>query len=128
VYCAQLTNLLFISHLVFVTFQNLLLFATLPFFKVIRERACWRQVGGPRKNGDFNSFLLAWRRDNGADLSKLRERKRESCCLLFIMPPLLSVPEWDGDNITPKFDIFVLNKNDVATATSHQDPVREEVI
>jgi hypothetical protein len=33
------------------------------------------------------------------------------------MPPLLSVPEWDGDNITPKFDVFVLDKNDVATAT-----------
>ncbi len=28
------------------------------FYKVIRERACWRQVGGPRKNGDFNAFLL----------------------------------------------------------------------
>jgi hypothetical protein len=36
------------------------------------------------------------------------------------MPPLLSVPEWDGDNITPKFDVFVLNKN--------QEPVCEEVI
>jgi hypothetical protein len=31
------------------------------------------------------------------------------------MPPLLSVPEWD--NITPKFHIFVLSKNDVMTAT-----------
>jgi hypothetical protein len=36
-------------------------------------------------------------------LSKLRERKRESCCLLFIMPPLLSVPEWDGDNFFTYF-------------------------
>jgi hypothetical protein len=27
------------------------------------------------------------------------------------MPPLLSVPEWDGDNITPKFDVFMLDKN-----------------
>jgi hypothetical protein len=49
---------------------------------------------------------------HGADLSKLREQKRESCCLLFIMPPLLSVPEWDGDNITSKFDVFVLVQND----------------
>jgi hypothetical protein len=30
---------------------------------------------------------------------------------------LLSVPEWDGDNITPKFELFLLDKNDIATAT-----------
>jgi hypothetical protein len=33
------------------------------------------------------------------------------------MPPLCSVPGWDGDNITPKFDVFVLDENDVMTAT-----------
>jgi hypothetical protein len=27
-------------------------------YKVIRERACWRQVGGLQKNGDFNTILL----------------------------------------------------------------------
>jgi hypothetical protein len=57
-HCAQLTNLLFISHLVFVNLQDPILFVTLSFYKVIRERACWGQVGGPQKNGDFNAFLL----------------------------------------------------------------------
>jgi hypothetical protein len=62
---------------------------------------------------------------HGADLSKLREQKRESCCLLFIMPPLFSVPEWDGDNITSKFDIFVLIQNDGRLPPgTHGVPVR----
>jgi hypothetical protein len=33
------------------------------------------------------------------------------------MPPLLSVPEQYGDDITPNFDVFLLDENDVASAT-----------
>jgi hypothetical protein len=59
VHCAQLANLLCISHFVFVNLQNPIFFVTLSFYKVIRERACWHQVGGPQKNGDFMPFFLA---------------------------------------------------------------------
>jgi hypothetical protein len=40
VHCAQLSNLLFTSHLVFVNLRIPILFATLSFYKVVRERAC----------------------------------------------------------------------------------------